>query len=392
MLYEYYGNVVKIFALLRKPGAKPSQEKLTTRSSLHSQSEETFKKIDAIECEMSAEFDASFSLSHSHSTLLATEENSFPQQIEEAAILYASGQEQAAKILLQHLTQQETPSRFQEQLVWWMLFDLLQILGAHQEFEQLSLKYAVRFETSPPQWTLAQANKNTDQTLSLRVHFRGKLSVENESAFDQCRKINSKNKKIEFALDNITEIDDSGCEALLNFFLQWQSQGCVLILTGHERFIKQLHATVKSTSPLACHSTWLLLIEVMRLLNDEFEYEEVCMSYSLTFEVSPPPYHPPTGIHLLPPTAEFMLPAIIESPLHQLIDHITKHAQNQATLLLDCSSLVRVSFNAAAPLLEALSALGEHKTVELRNANFLVSVLLKLIGGNSQLSIFTHRL
>ncbi len=387
---------MKIFALFKKPELKHSQGKITTRSTLHSQSEDTFKKIDAIECEMSAEFDASFSLAQQHSAQQQAqqlaEDNSFPHQIEEAAVLYASGQEQAAKVLLQHLTTQETTSRFQEQLVWWMLFDLLQIQSAHQEFEQLSVQYAVRFETSPPQWTPPHSNKNTDQTLSARVHFRGKLSAENHAGFDPCRKINATHKKIEFALDGINGIDDSGCETLLNFLLQWQAQACVIILIGADNLIKQLHAAVKSTPPLACHSTWLLLIEVIRLLNDEFEYEEVCMSYSLTFEVSPPPYVAPVGILIPTSTAEFLLPCIIEMPIQALIENITRHAQNQATLLLDCSALVRVSFQAAAPFVEALSALGTHKTVELRNANFLVSVLLKLIGSNSQLSIFTHRL
>ena len=387
---------MKIFALFKKPELKHSQGKITTRSTLQSQSEDTFKKIDAIECEMSAEFDASFSLAQQHSAQQQAqqlaEDNSFPHQIEEAAVLYASGQEQAAKVLLQHLTTQETTSRFQEQLVWWMLFDLLQIQSAHQEFEQLSVQYAVRFETSPPQWTPPHSNKNTDQTLSARVHFRGKLSAENHAGFDPCRKINATHKKIEFALDGINGIDDSGCETLLNFLLQWQAQACVIILIGADNLIKQLHAAVKSTPPLACHSTWLLLIEVIRLLNDEFEYEEVCMSYSLTFEVSPPPYVEPVGILIPTSTAEFLLPCIIEMPIQALIENITRHAQNQATLLLDCSALVRVSFQAAAPFIEALSALGTHKTVELRNANFLVSVLLKLIGSNSQLSIFTHRL
>jgi hypothetical protein len=122
---------VKIFALFKKPGVKPSQEKLMTRSTLHSRSEDTSKKIDAIEYEMSAEFDASFSLAQQHSAQQQAqqlaEDNSFPHQIEEAAVLYASGQEHAAKALLQNLTTQETTSRFQEQLVWWMLFDLLQI-------------------------------------------------------------------------------------------------------------------------------------------------------------------------------------------------------------------------------------------------------------------------
>ena len=57
---------------------------------------------------MSAEFEASFSPSLAQSSQLAAQENSFPHQIEEAAVLYASGQENAAKILLHHLTQQET--------------------------------------------------------------------------------------------------------------------------------------------------------------------------------------------------------------------------------------------------------------------------------------------
>ena len=118
---------MKFFARFKKQGLSAPQETLTTSSNLYSRSEETSKKIDAIECEMSAEFDASFAQSQTHSNYLAETENSFPQQIEEAAVLYASGQGQAAKILLQHLIQQETSSRFQEQLVWWMLFDLLQI-------------------------------------------------------------------------------------------------------------------------------------------------------------------------------------------------------------------------------------------------------------------------
>jgi ABC-type transporter Mla MlaB component len=243
-----------------------------------------------------------------HAQQLA-EDNSFPHQIEEAAVLYASGQEHAAKALLQYLTTQETTSRFQEQLVWWMLFDLLQIQSAHQEFEQLSVQYAVRFETSPPQWTPPQSNKNTEQALSAKVYFRGKLSAENDAAFDSFRKINTNNKKIEFSLDSISEINDSGCKTLLNFLLQWQSQGSAIILQGAENLIKQLHAAVKSTPPKACHNTWLLLIEVIRLLNDEFEYEEVCMSYSLTFEVSPPPMPHQSASSCQPLQLNFSCPA-----------------------------------------------------------------------------------
>lgn len=386
---------MKFFALFRKTGSKSPNEKSIFNQPLSSHSGETTKKIDAIELEMSAEFDASFSsLDHYSTHSEQQNENkkiSFSQKIEEAAMLYASGQEKLSEGLLLFLTQQEADSPFQQQLVWWMLFDLLQLKDSYQDFEQLSLDYARRFETSPPQWSPRTA-AHAEQTLTDKCDFRGKLSTTNSIAFNQLRNASFKTKKIEFSVGSIAEIDDTGCAALLEIILNWELQEYAITLTNYDHLIKQLHALIKTMPPPICHNAWLLLIEITRLVYDEFEYEEVCMSYTLTFETSPPPSLTAPDNTQSKLNGDFIMPTLVDMPLAPLLQRITKHAHNQTMLILDCSSLIRVSFSAAAPLLEALSALGEHKTVELRNTNFLVSVLLKLIGGGSKLSVFTHRL
>ncbi|UUZ51275.1 hypothetical protein LP420_18365 [Massilia sp. B-10] len=36
--------------------------------------------------------------------------------------------------------------------VWWMLFDLYQVMGRQDEFDNVAIDYASQFETSPPTW------------------------------------------------------------------------------------------------------------------------------------------------------------------------------------------------------------------------------------------------
>lgn len=113
----------------------------------------TSLKIDAIESAMSAEFGITLmpddaTLHHTDATTAAI---GLSQCIEEAAILFASEQPDAALALLSNAITTPT-GEAQDQLAWWMLFDLCQLGDRQAEFEQLALAYASRFETSPPQW------------------------------------------------------------------------------------------------------------------------------------------------------------------------------------------------------------------------------------------------
>jgi hypothetical protein len=86
----------------------------------------------------------------------------------------------------------------------------------------------------------------------------------------------------------------------------------------------------------------------------------------------------------------FIMPATIEMPVSGLLAEINTHAQCHERIVLDCRDLRRVDFNAASPLLTDLNRLASIKPVELRHTSFLVSVLLRLVGGDGKLKII-HR-
>ena len=99
---------MKIFGLFgKKDGHQNKNKNSASQSAFPSQqAQETSKKIDAIESEMSAEFRKNISAGVSSVFLeeaTIPTADSFPQLIEESAILFASGQIAAAKELLEYL-------------------------------------------------------------------------------------------------------------------------------------------------------------------------------------------------------------------------------------------------------------------------------------------------
>jgi len=71
--------------------------------------------------------------------------------LEEAAILFASEQNEATELILQNLIQNESYNAMNP-TAWLMLFDLYQITNNQIKFEQLSLDYVSKLEISAPIW------------------------------------------------------------------------------------------------------------------------------------------------------------------------------------------------------------------------------------------------
>ncbi len=386
---------MKIFGLFGKKGAHQIKHSVTQPALPNQQAQDTSKKIDAIESEMSAEFRKNISEGVSSVFLdeaSAPTSNSFPQLIEESAILFASGQVAAAKELLERLIKKTASTPLQEQLVWWMLFELLQIEGMHTEFEQLALDYANHFETSPPQWLNNQPQNTTHDLAPQKLIFRGKLSHDSLPQLQKLRIAGHEHGKICLSFETINEIDTTGCTELLDIMQSWQAHGCELTVSGTELLTGQIRELINNTDTEGSDGAWLLLIELLRLMNDPVGHDEICINYSIAFEVSPPPFIAPAGASTPASSDFYIMPALIASPVSALMETMIKHTGTQSRLIIDCSRLIRVEFTAVVPLLDGLSRLGKNKTVELHNTNFLVAVLLKLIGGERNLSIFTRRL
>lgn len=316
------------------------------------------------------------------------------QAIEEAAILFGSGQTAAARELLSAALAQPVPNP-DEKLAWRLLLELHEFEGSQTEFEQRALAYAERFETSPPPWQYAEtmsAHVSVDTLPALR--FRGKLSASSEAMLGHLFQMGCRHRCFRLEFVHVTEVDLAGCGALLRTLTSWQSAGCEVNLSNADAVAEKIRGLIQPGRRDADDTGWRLLMELLWMMQAAPAYEATCVDYSTTYEVSPP--SPRSGI-ANPQDAKaerasqaFVMPAAIEMPIDALLMAIDTDAQGHERMVLDCAGLRRVDFNAAAPLLAGLNRLATIKPVELRHTSFLVSVLLQLVGGNSELKII-HR-
>ena len=97
--------------------------------------------------------------------------------------------------------------------------------------------------------------------------------------------------KLEFA--RVTQVDPVGCGLLLNILKRLQKSSHKLILVGAPELAEKIQAILQVGRRDETEAPWLLLLEVLRLLNRESDFEERSIDYCITFEVSPPAFVSP---------------------------------------------------------------------------------------------------
>jgi anti-anti-sigma regulatory factor len=276
-----------------------------------------------------------------------------------------------------------------------MLFDLYQITGKQQNFDHLSIRYANRFETSPPAWTPtakpdAQPGPAAPTGATPMVPFAGKLDGNIVKQLERVQKLAENHTALRLEFNRVAEVDPAGCGLLLNVLKKLQKSGVDLVLVGAPELADKIRAIVEVGRRDETEDSWLLLLEILRLLNLERDFEEASMDYCVTFEVSPPAFVPPktkvtTAVAEQPQAAEeadaFAMPAVVEGRIDSLILGIASHADDHSPAIIDCSHLTRIDFNAAGRLLTGLAPFcSDGKVIEFHNVNHLVATLFGVMG------------
>jgi len=328
------------------------------------------------------------------------------QVVEEAAILYANDQTQMVEHMLQSAIHDDA-THSMDRTAWWMLFDLYQIMGKREPFDNLSIEYASKFETSPPSWIdLNQADAQPAQSArpaaTPTVPFAGKLDGNIIKLLERIQKLAQNNRVLRLEFVRVTEVDPVGCGLLLRMLKKLQSSEHDLILAGAPELATKIRAILEVGRRDETEAPWLLLLEILRLLNSEKEFEETSIDYCITFEVSPPAFVPPknkvtTAMDEIGSTNaasdKFFMPPIIEGRTEQLIGAIAAYAAEHAPAIVDCSRLHRVDFSAAGQLLSGLAPLSASgKTIELHEVNHLVAALFLVLGLNDIVRILPRKL
>lgn len=369
----------------------------------------TARKIDTIECEIASEIESGL-VSAPPAEPGTTDETVsadgldpvilLRQRIEEACLLHASGQSPAAAALLAEATATPVTADAQtEQQAWLMRLELAGFSGSPIRFEDIALGYARRFETSPPQWRSPQATDHAQQAQPHSLSFRGRLCGTAAPALARLEQLASGHERFCIDLSGVTDVDLDGSRLLLDMLHRWRSDARHGELVGSDGLLDLLRSQVSPGRRDRDDAAWLLLIELLRACGSVQAHEDACLAYSMTYEVSPPvaplsaaapALKGATGGSSLQ-AGHLLLPAEIRTPVDDLIENVARICHGASLVVLDCRRLRRIEFGAASPLLSGILRVARGKPVEWRDTPFLVSTLLKLVGGDDSLRIINRK-
>nr|WP_229506262.1 hypothetical protein [Massilia sp. BJB1822] len=323
--------------------------------------------------------------------------------VEEVALLYANGQAELAAELLAAAARDQ-----RDRTVWWMLFDLYQILGRQEAFDSLSIDYASTFETSPPPWNPPAAPDSAAAPpagLAPTAALSGMLDAGCAAQLARLHAVPANGAMgaagpagpLRLDCSRVRGVTPEGCALLLAALRAVQAAERELTMAGAAELERQVGAILAVGRRDEGEAPWLLRLELLRLQNREKDFEESSMDYCVTFEVSPPPFTPPQRVALAPeqPLAaaaadRFVLPYLLEGDASAVIEAILAYAEQYPALVFDCARLARIDYGAAQQLLAALQGLGERR-IEFRDLNHLAAALLRLLGAGASVRLFPHK-
>ena len=320
--------------------------------------------------------------------------------LEEAAILYANGQDFPALAVLADAVRTDRGTQ-----TWLMLLDLYQSLGKKEDFENLAIDYAVRFETSAPAWSEDNTRKPAPAKPRLSpvraaVVFKGALDGRIVTQLEQLKKLAQKNPMLHLEFGQVTSVDTAGADLILRVFAAFQKSNHEVAIRGAEHLATKLLAAIEVGRRDESNAVWMLLLEIYRVLGRQAAFEETSIDYCVTYEVSPPSWEPASPKYRLdeapaapaaaaaPAVDADILPADAIALSGELVGKIdadmarlTHFAAERKRVVIDCAKLVRVDFTAAGVLLNwSVGSRGAGKTIEFVHVGHLVAALFVVMG------------
>lgn len=343
--------------------------------------------------------------------------------VDESAILFANGQEVAAEQVLRagiagddlgHATQN----------AWLMLFELLNQRGDRAEFEQLSSQFAMRFDGAAPSWVeyVAAAELRPQAQAAAAVARPApvagggapavRLPIDVDAnvikTLEQLKTLATSHAALSLDASGTRSVDLVGAELMLRVVTAFKRASHELVIVGAEQLINPLRAVIEPGRRDASDAGWMLLLEILRLLGRQHEFEETGIQYCITFEVSPPQWEPPPpNLKAAPAVAWAADPAAAAAPVSDnplawrgaieaegepWFGRLAAEARQNKELLIDAMQLRRMAFSAASALLTLVMKLQQGgATVEFRNINPLVGALFQLLGITAVSSVHLRR-
>jgi ABC-type transporter Mla MlaB component len=319
--------------------------------------------------------------------------------LENAALLYASGQAKAARDLLEQGVQTD-PEAKGSQFAWLALFDLQQRADDRAAFDKLALLYVVQFERSPPVWedSRKQPVHATKAATGGYALLTGKLSAASAPQLESVRKQMAKSSQpTRLDLAQVQGFDDAGARLLAQTLAEARKSRKPLKLERYEKLKNALDILVRRGRE-AGEGGWLLSLELLQFENKQEAFDDRAIEYAVAFEQSPPSWEPSSvaaaNVAPAPDATREQDPGDEEGsanvvawtgamtgPSPPAMAKIVESAFSQPVVVLDLSRVDRVDFVCAGALLNAINRVEQQrKAVQVQGASPIIRALLILIG------------
>lgn len=329
----------------------------------------------------------------------------FQSVVDEAAIIFAGGEERvAAEMLIAFLKQTNGQAN---RRVWFMLLDLYQALDQQEQYEKLSLMFASRFGTSPPSWEEAVgggAEKSAGVAKSAVMGGRNVLIVDGPAG----EQIGAKSKdfvaasremrscKLDVSRMKMEQSTLDGIAALQSIMSQLRRHKVAATLMGENHVASWLDkkmAAVKGDPNPNDTPYWMLSLELLQWRGLMESFEEQSLDYTITYEISGPGWEP-SGVMTIAAVGDeaALAPAhgssmiepdevITDVSIQRLQESISAALADKGEARLDFRRVRRMAFSSAGTFLNMLSLLGERgKRVVIVDPSELILALGDVVG------------
>jgi anti-anti-sigma regulatory factor len=328
---------------------------------------------------------------------------------QEAAILYAANQADAAIQLLKH--EIKDPVGRNNKQAWLMLFELYHLAQNHAEFDTLSMLFTVKFEQSPPAWSedgdaandpRRNQNRERKDFFALKPNAAGEFAAEVEKflAFAESQ------GTVRLDVAKVAAINAEEATLFANALAHLRKKQTPMWFNNFDSLEKVLRAAFNEKATEAQRPYWLLLFEIYILQGKMNEFEELGMEFAVAFEMSPPNWETyvnpvaetttkgavaaakgaatkPTPLAHSAADAGHALKGVLSAASANQIAELNAYAAARTEVVVDMAKVLRVEFGFAAAFFDVVKAIQlAGKRVILTSLNELNAALLEAMGVN----------
>lgn len=314
-------------------------------------------------------------------------------EVEHVVVLFANGQEAAARSLLETLIRAYPGGEGKR--FWFLLFDLLHCVGDKAAFDKLAVEFAEACEMSPPPWRQAEQAVVRKSNGHRRVVLQGVLTSEGAQPVAELAELAGQGLPLEVDCGKLIGCDDDVAGQLAALLGEARRNGVAVVLQQVDGFLGRLNDRLVAGEP-SHDAAWLLLLELLQRHGSQELFEERAVDYAVTFELSPPSWET-TPVPLPPPVAHDAVPhddaCYLEGDLKNCrFDELVAVLEGTESPVIDFSGVRRMDFFSAGQLVNRIAPYkAQGREIIIRSPNHLVAELMAVVGLNKQARILVPK-